>query len=99
MTAFLPQHESFAGGELRRLRLDLDRGLYQYDYTHVSPLAVLKELPIVSEFSFRWLEAVGKKVLEALANRSELEVGALEKELPKDKKRMRLYHHMVAADV
>ncbi|MFM9964942.1 MAG: lipoxygenase family protein [Planctomycetaceae bacterium] len=76
MTAFLPQNESFFPGLLRNLRLRWDRRLYKYDYTHVSPLAIVKHVPILDEFSFKWLGIVGKKVLEALANRAELELGA-----------------------
>lgn len=49
MTAFLPQpepvlpqQEKFWPGLARKTRLMWDRRLYQYDYTHVSPLAILK---------------------------------------------------------
>jgi len=73
MSAFLPQHESLVTGGLRKLRLDLARRFYQYDYTHVSPLAILHDLPIVDEFSFEWLGIVAKKVLAVGANRLELE--------------------------
>jgi len=73
MSAFLPQHESLVTKELRKLRLDLARRFYQYDYTHVSPLAILHDLPIVDEFSFEWLGIVAKKVLAVGANRLELE--------------------------
>jgi len=73
MSAFLPQHESLVTKELRKLRLDLARRFYQYDYTHVSPLAIIHDVPIVDEFSFEWLGIVAKKVLAVGANRLELE--------------------------
>ena len=77
MTAFLPQQETFYPWVLRKLRLMLDRRLYQYDYTHVSPLAILKDLPITDHFAFDWLLMVGEKVLQNLANRTELEIGSV----------------------
>ena len=75
MTAFLPQQESLMMKPIRKLRLVADRELYQYDYSHLSPLAVLKCLPIFDEFSFAWLGIVATRVLDALANRAELEIG------------------------
>jgi len=74
MTAFLPQHESFFPGLYRKLRLKWDRRWYQYDYSHVSPLAILKDLPITDQFSLRWLKVVGQRVLDVLDNRSQLEL-------------------------
>jgi arachidonate 15-lipoxygenase len=76
MTAFLPQHEPYIPGLLRKFRLWSSRSSYQYDYTHVSPLAILKELPIQDEFSFSWLEVVSVRVLEVTANHADLELEA-----------------------
>lgn len=85
MTAFLPQHESFFPGLFRNLRLRWDRRLYQYDYSHVSPLAVLKQLPITDQFGFEWLTVVGKRVLDVLENHAELELDQHAKLLHQDK--------------
>lgn len=76
MTAFLPQQEPFFPRLLRNYRLWANRSSYQYDYTHVSPLAILKNLPIQDEFSFSWLEVVSERVLEVTANHAELELDA-----------------------
>ncbi|MDB5385736.1 MAG: lox 1 [Planctomycetaceae bacterium] len=70
----LPQQQPFFSGLLRNLKLRWDRRLYQYDYTHVSPLAVMKNVPILDEFGFEWLKVVGRRVLESLENRAELEL-------------------------
>ena len=51
-----------------------DRRLYWYDYSHVSPLTLVKHVPILDEFSFEWLGIVAVRVLDAVANRSELEL-------------------------
>ncbi len=70
----LPQNEPFFQGLFRNLRMRWDRRLYKYDYTHVSPLAVLKDLPITDRFEFEWLAVVGKRVLDVLENHAELEL-------------------------
>ena len=80
MTAFLPQHEPFFSGWIRNLRMRWDRRLYRYDYSHVSPLALVKHLPILDEFSFEWLGIVAVRVLDAVANRSELELSGRHRE-------------------
>ncbi|MBC7968347.1 MAG: lipoxygenase [Fuerstia sp.] len=77
MTGFLPQLESLFSAALRKHELNEGRARYQFDYTHVSPLAILKELPIEDEFSFKWLELVGKRALEGLANRKDLDEDSL----------------------
>jgi arachidonate 15-lipoxygenase len=74
MTAFLPQHVSPAYQYDRNDKLQSRRAQYKYDYSHVSPLAVLQELSIEDEFSFRWIEAVALRVLEVTANHVELEI-------------------------
>lgn len=85
MSAFLPQHESFFAKQTRRLRLLADQKLYQYDYSHVSPLAVLKQLPITDQFGFEWLTVVGKRVLDVLENHAQLELNQHAAQLHGDK--------------
>ncbi len=75
MTGFRPNLKSALDGKVDDLRLKLDRTLYRYDYTHVAPLAILKDLPVTDDFSFKWLQIVSTKVLDALANRAKLEIG------------------------
>ncbi len=84
MTAFLPQpepllpqKENLWGRMIRYLKLRIERRLYQYDYTHVSPLAIMKHVPITDEFGFEWLVVCGKRVLEALDNRAKIELAQL----------------------
>jgi arachidonate 15-lipoxygenase len=81
MTAFLPHHEprlpqqeSVRQALLRKLSLRVQRQLFQYDYTHVSPLAILKHLPIESDFGLQWLKTCGLRVMDALDNRAKLEL-------------------------
>jgi hypothetical protein len=59
MTAFLPQlapclpqNAPIMRRLLRKVRILWDQRLYKYDYTHVSPLAILKNLPITDQFGF-----------------------------------------------
>jgi arachidonate 15-lipoxygenase len=40
----------------------------------VSPLAILKDLPVTDEFSFGWLKVMGERILTALDNRAQLEL-------------------------
>ena len=82
MTAFLPQpapclpqQAPMLGRLLRKVRILWDQRKYKYDYSHVSPLAVLKHLPITDQFGFEWMKIVGKRVVDALENRAELELG------------------------
>ena len=70
----LPQGESFLGGLYRSSKLYVERRLYQYDYTHVSPLAVMKHVPITDDFSLSWLKVCGKQILEMLENRAKLDL-------------------------
>lgn len=73
----LPQNESSRLSILRNLGLRVRRQLYQYDYTHVSPLAILKDLPIHDDFSLQWLRVCGARVMDALDNRAKLEVDSV----------------------
>lgn len=71
MTAFLPQFD--AKPSTRQSALEKARSNYQYNYTHVSPLALVNELPFEEEFSEKWMFEVSRVVLVALKNRLELE--------------------------
>ena len=80
MTAFLPrrtpslpQRDTYWHGLLRRMKLRLEQPFYQYHYDHVSPLAVLKQLPVTDEFGLHWLKVCGERVICALENRARLE--------------------------
>lgn len=76
MTAFLPQQEPFLSKTARALLLRGTRALFEYDYTHVAPLAIVKDVPITQEFSFEWLGIVAQRVIDALENRAQLELGS-----------------------
>ena len=71
MSAFLPRFDP--NPESRQAALDRSRSLYAYNFTHVSPLALLDRVPIDQEFSSQWLLNVGRTVAVALGNRLELE--------------------------
>jgi arachidonate 15-lipoxygenase len=79
MTAFLPQHDPL---RLRR-KLDLQarRAIYQYNYTYVSPLAMVEDVPFTDEFSVTWLVQVADRILKILANRIELDGDRTRREL------------------
>jgi len=66
----LPQK---CGGFSRRRRgwqLSLAQDTYQFNYTHVSALAIANRVPILDELHFDWLVSVMDKVLVALENRA-----------------------------
>lgn len=71
MTAFLPQHDPLR--ITRAAGLDLARMAYRYDYTHVSPLAMVEHVPVLDDFSHGWMLQVADQVLQGLANMSELD--------------------------
>ena len=71
MSAFLPRFEPRP--EQREAALVRARSRYSYNYTHVSPLAVLDKVPIEQELSAGWLVHVGRTVAATLSNRLELE--------------------------
>jgi arachidonate 15-lipoxygenase len=73
MTAFLPQHASLIRRTARRLEIELQQTVYKYNYSHIPGVAMLDQLPIADEFSFRWLELVTGQVLEGIRNRCELD--------------------------
>jgi arachidonate 15-lipoxygenase len=71
MSAFIPQLDP--DPELRQADLDRARSEYQFNYTYVSPLAIIERVPITHEFSHEWLKLVGDRVLTALHNQLEIE--------------------------
>ena len=71
MSAFLPRFDP--NPDRRGAGLDRARSTYRYNYTHVSPLAVLDRVPFEQEFSAEWLLTVGKTVSVAMSNRLQLE--------------------------
>lgn len=72
MTAFLPQDDPSSAQRARQLLQS--RSQYTYNYTHLSPLALLDRVPIRDEFSFRWLEMVAERALVGLRNLAEIEI-------------------------
>lgn len=50
MTGFVPKIRASIENAIDDLRLMRDRSVYHYDYTHVAPLAILKDLPIETIF-------------------------------------------------
>lgn len=81
MTAFIPRHgtrlpqdESTRHAVVLKPGLRVQRQLYQFDFTHMSPLAILKNLPIKDDFSLQWLRVCGERVMQALDNRAKLEL-------------------------
>src|SRR5262249_1847348 len=74
MSAFLPQFDPNRAA--RDEQLQQAQKLYQFNYTHVSPLAIIDRVPFDDEFSFEWLQTVAQRVMVGLANRAQLEVGA-----------------------
>ena len=72
MTAFLPQDDPHPSNRAKQLQKAQKH--YQYNYNYVSPLALLDRVPIHDEFSFSWLEAVGKRLIVGLENMADLEI-------------------------
>jgi len=70
MSSFLPQQDP--NPRRRQRALGKNQAKYTYNYSHVSPLAILDRVPVHDEFSYRWLFTVAERVLVALANRAEL---------------------------
>ncbi|HEV3383338.1 MAG TPA: lipoxygenase family protein [Gemmata sp.] len=71
----LPQSSSRWALRRRSRQLSIARETYQFNYTHISSLAILDSVPIHDEFSFHWLEKISQFVLTALLNRAQLEEG------------------------
>src|SRR3954454_247841 len=70
MTAFLPQKDPDRGG--REKDLEDKRNEYRYSFTHVSPLALIHNLPMRDQFSREWMRVVSHSVIRGLANYAEL---------------------------
>lgn len=86
MTAFLRQNDPDADVRDRELRRAQRR--YTYDYTHVSPLALLDRVPFRDEFSFGWLRVVSGKVMDVLENRSGIDMDDQHRRFWKIKKKL-----------
>lgn len=93
MTAFLRKDDPDPGDRDRELRRAQRR--YTYNYTHVSPLALLDRLPFRDEFSFSWLRVVSKRVMSVLDNRAEIDIDDQHRRFHKLKSK--LFSGMLAA--
>jgi arachidonate 15-lipoxygenase len=71
MTAFIPRRDPRPADRTRAL--DEARRDFQFNYTYVSPLAVVDRVPPEHEFGLEWLKVVGCRILDVFANRMELE--------------------------
>lgn len=71
MTAFLPGQDPNVMN--RAQQLAAARSDYQFNYTHVSPLALVDRVPLSDEFAYEWVKSVGLRVLNGLANTAEIE--------------------------
>lgn len=74
MTAFLPFQDT--NPSEREQTLHAARQTYTYNYTHVSPLALVDRVPIHDEFTFGWLKTVAERVMVGLENMAFNEVEA-----------------------
>jgi arachidonate 15-lipoxygenase len=72
MSAFLPLQDP--DHPAREIHLRAAREEYRFNYTHVSPLAILDRVPFRDEFSVGWLMDMAKRVAIMFANRAELEI-------------------------
>ncbi len=75
MSSFIPQCDPNLAQRSRALRAAQQD--YQFNYTHVSPLAIVERVPLRDEFSRQWMEQVAKRFLTVLSNRAALEVSSL----------------------
>lgn len=66
MSAFLPQNDPFP--LVRAAGLALMRAEYQYNYTYVSPLAMVERLPLRDFPTWEWLVMVADRLLQILKN-------------------------------
>ena len=66
MTAFLPQHDP--DPRSRQRCLALGRRQFGWNHTYVSPLAMVENVPIQDEWSFRWITMVGHRAFDVLEN-------------------------------
>lgn len=71
MSAFLPYADPDPAA--RAAALASAQAAYRFNYTFVSPLAIIDRVPREHEFTDAWLKVVGERVAASLANRVELE--------------------------
>ncbi len=74
MSTFLPQHDPDPASRASLLKGAQDE--YRFNYSYVSPLAIVERVPVKDEFSFEWLKTVAEHVTNMLSNRTELEVAS-----------------------
>jgi arachidonate 15-lipoxygenase len=74
MSAFLPVHDPDRAARDEALRTA--RLTYRYNYTHVSPLAMIDTIPFQDEFSVDWLTQMAEHVAAVFENSSFMEVEA-----------------------
>jgi arachidonate 15-lipoxygenase len=72
MSAFLPLQDP--DHPAREVNLRAARKIYEYNYTHVSPLAILDRVPFEDEFAVGWLLKMAERVAVVFANRAELDI-------------------------
>lgn len=70
MSAFLPQHDPARAD--RDAALESARQQYAYNYTHVSPLALVDRVPRHDEFTYGWMKVMGERILTTLDNEAHL---------------------------
>ena len=63
---YLPQDDHFAAQRQRQLARD--QQVYQYEYSYISPLALIREVPLRDKFSVEFLALVGSRALDVLEN-------------------------------
>ncbi|MEI8211254.1 MAG: lipoxygenase family protein [Planctomycetota bacterium] len=66
--------------EDRKTVIEAQKQKYRYSYTHLSPLAVLDEIPFDNAFAAGWLATISDRVVKSLQNREALELDKIEKE-------------------
>ena len=71
MSTFLPQHDPEP--EARREELAERRRNYEYCYDYISPLAMIKKVPIKEQPSLKWLLMFMDRALQLLGNLIEIE--------------------------
>lgn len=82
----------------RAATLQEARGLYQFNYTHVSPLAMADKVPLDDEFSFGWLLKVAERVMKGMANLAEIEIGKVARDAHLDKLEKFKFHLSLGKD-
>jgi arachidonate 15-lipoxygenase len=93
MSSFLPHQDQ--DPDSRALGLEKSRLEYQYNYSYVSPLAMVDQVPLQDEFSWKWLVQCGEHALTMLANHIEVD-GDLERQAAL-RKRHGLFNDLVHA--